>query len=437
MAVALLEDWCKGMDVDPQKALLIVGIPVHCNEVEIEETVKTGLHPLCEYRVAGKIFRREDNAKAVFIELVDVVNYATIPTHIKGNGGTWEVIVKPRNPDEEFLHKLNSFLKDEGRRMVDVAKTLGFGMMPVEEGVSPEAAGDPTPLSLQPLQENTWYRKLKVFSGTIYPGQNEEPFDVWLEQVTEIIRMWQVSQGEKRRRLLESLRGPALAIIRPLVANDNSMTVEQCLDTLNQIFGDKEDYRTSQFRFLQSSQKITEKMSAFLVRLEPLLQKAVQKSPMLIQNADMIRLKHVLSQVSMTPSLRGKLELLDKRGCPPCFLDFMKLVRDEEERENTILVMREKQRLEALARQRGGTRQSAGVSVHNTTTASQTVTFSESGTQTTHEMIPGTLKRRRTVLNGIIEEGQSEVTNQGPETVQPKIELGNGEGPGAVSHPKP
>ncbi|XP_048192334.1 paraneoplastic antigen-like protein 5 [Perognathus longimembris pacificus] len=436
MAVALLEDWCKGMDMDPQKALLIVGIPVQCSDMEIDETLKAGLHPLSEYRVAGRIFRREDNAKAVLIQLVDVVNYTTIPTHIAGNGGNWEVIVKPRNPDEEFFLKMNAFLKNEGRRMVDVAKTFGFGIIPME-GIKPEASGDSKALVLQPLQENTWYRKLKVFSGTVYPGQNEESFEVWIEQVTEIIRMWQVSDREKRRRLLESLQGPALAIMRALLASDNSMTVEQCLDTLNQIFGNKEDHKIAQFRFLQSSQRIKEKTSAFLLRLEPLLQKAVQKSPMLTQNADMIRLKHVLSRVSMTPSLRGKLELLDKRGCPPCFLDFMKLVRDEEEQENMIVAMREKQRLDALARQRAGNRQSAQVSVQKITTASQTVTVSDSGNQTAQQMVPVPLKRRRTMSNDIMEEGQREVTNQGTETIKIKNELGNEQGAGDVSHPKP
>ncbi|KAM4818272.1 paraneoplastic antigen-like protein 5 [Thomomys bottae] len=436
MALALLEDWCKGMEVDPQKALLIVGIPVHCTEVEIDETVKAGLQALGKYKVAGKIFRREDNAKAVFIELLDVINYTMIPTHIPGNGGTWEVVVKPRNSDEEFMRKLNAFLKEEGRKTVDVAKMLGIGIISMD-GTNLKATGDTRPLDLQPLLDNTWYRKLKVFSGTVYPGQQEEPFEVWIEQVTEIMHLWQVSQGEKRRRLIESLRGPALAIIRALVASDNSMTVEQCLHSLNLIFGNKEDARISQFRFLQSSPRITEKISSFLLRLEPLLQKAVQKSPVLTQNADMIRLKHVLSRVSMTPSLRGKLELLDQRGCPPCFLDFMKLVRDEEEHQNTITVMREKQRLDAWVRQGGANRQRVQVTVQKTTTASQTMSFTDSGTQSTQEIIPVPLKRRRIMNDSVMEEGQSEVTNQGADTIQAKIVSGNTLGAGAVSHPKP
>lgn len=60
------------------------------------------------------MFRREDHANGVFLELTDTINYATVPSRILGNGGTWEVVVKPRSPDEEFINKLKDFLKDEG-----------------------------------------------------------------------------------------------------------------------------------------------------------------------------------------------------------------------------------------------------------------------------------------------------------------------------------
>ena len=87
MAVALLDDWCKGMDLDPKKAVLVVGIPVQCSEVEIKDTLKEGLPPLCAHKVIGRMFRREDKAKAVLIELTEVVDYIMMPTHIPAAGG--------------------------------------------------------------------------------------------------------------------------------------------------------------------------------------------------------------------------------------------------------------------------------------------------------------------------------------------------------------
>lgn len=442
-AVALLEDWCKGMDVDPRKALLIVGIPVECSEAEIKETIKAGLHALCTYRVVGRMFRREDSAKAIFVELSDFVNFATIPSEIPGNGGAWEVVVKPRNPDDEFITRLSYFLKNEGRRMVDVPRVLGYST--VTEGVEPEGSSQHKPINWQPLKESMWYRKLKVFSGNTFPGPGEENFEAWLEQVTEIMKIWQVAEVEKRRRLLESLRGPALSIIRMLKAGNDSITVEQCLDALKQIFGNKEDFRTSQYRFLQSFQLSGEKMSLFLLRLEPLLQKAVQHNPMSMRSTDLIRLKHVLTRANMNTSLRGKLQLLDKRGCPPTFLELMKLTRDEEELEVTMAVMKEKQ----MNAEKGLRDYDSPVVAETTVPIPQV--FKQAGpcydnsTQTIQERAAPLLKRRRLSGHGNGEEVCDQATcpeaeNQPLPKESPQLaagELGNEAGAGAMSHPKP
>lgn len=112
--MTLLEDWCRGMDLDPRKALLIMGVPMECSEAEIKENLRRGLGSLCTYRVLGTMFRREGQAKAVFLDLTHTINYATVPSQILGKGGTWEVVVKPHSPDEEFINRLKDFLKDEG-----------------------------------------------------------------------------------------------------------------------------------------------------------------------------------------------------------------------------------------------------------------------------------------------------------------------------------
>ncbi|XP_077001274.1 paraneoplastic antigen-like protein 5 [Tamandua tetradactyla] len=443
MAVTLLEDWSKGMDLDPKKALLIVGIPLDCSESEIKETLQAGLQPLCSYTVLGRMFRREDNAKAVFVELTDTINYALIPSQIPGKGGAWEVVVKPRNPDDEFINKLNYFLKDEGRRMVDVAKTFGYSQL-----TAGPAEGAVTPLELPSLKESMWYRKLKTFSGNALPAPDEETFEVWLEQVTEMMQLWQVSEAEKRRRLLESLRGSALSIMRVLRANNEAMTVEQCLEALKQIFGNQEDSRTSQFRFLQTFPKAGEQVSAFLLRLEPLLQKAVQHSPMSFRSADMVRLKHVLTQATMSGALRGKLELLNQRGCPPTFLEFMKLVRDEEEWEATMSLTKEKQKQASKGRKASGRQVGGEGSTPPSHISTQTGPFSEDTTQIFQEGVPPALKRQRlSFCCGSGDEGQDQAAGPGaddqfpfPATQRQQSaveESGNGVGAGAMSHPKP
>lgn len=443
MALTLLEDWCKGMDLDPRKALLIVGIPVECTENEIKETIRAGLQPVCPYRVLGRMFRREDNAKAVFIELGDTVNYAKTPNQIPGKGGAWEVVVKPRNPDDEFINRLSYFLKGEGRKMADVASALGYA--PLTEDQEPGDAPLDKPTDLQLQKESMWYRKIKMFSGNVFAGPGEENFEAWLEQVTEVMQVWQVCEAEKIRRLLESLRGPALSIMRVLRANNDSMTAEQCLDTLKQIFGSKEDCRTSQFKFLQTVQKIGEKISAFLVRLEPLLQKALQHSPTSARSTDMIRLKHVLSRTNLSGTLRGKLELLDQRGCPPTFLELMKLVRDEEEWEVTMAVLKQKQKPAGRGRRPSSRQMLEEVSDSAPQVPQQGVQYCDSSTQTTQEGTGTVSFRRRKVPRcNSEEESQSLITGikaepQSPERERPQLEgeSGNEAGAGGMSHPEP
>ena len=158
-----------------------------------------------------------------------------------------------RSPDEEFINRLKYFLKDESRRMVDVAKTLQYSTH--SEGAEPEGIAQVRQPVLQPLKESLWYRKLKTFSGNTLPGPGEESFETRLEQMTEMMQLWQVSETEKLRHLLESLYGPAQSIMQVLRVSNDSMTVEECLEALKQIFEDKEAHRTLQFKLAQTFQK--------------------------------------------------------------------------------------------------------------------------------------------------------------------------------------
>ncbi|EDL26553.1 paraneoplastic antigen-like protein 5 isoform X1 [Mus musculus] len=433
MAVALLDDWCKGMDLDPKKAVLIVGIPVQYTEAAINDALKEGLPPLCAYKVIGRMFRREDEAKAVLIELPEVVDYTMMPTHIPAEGGAWEVVVKPRSPDDEFMNKLIYFLRDEGRRIVDVAKALGFSTVPTGK-IELKNLDQDKPKGLKSLCNNsTCYKKLKVFSGSPFPGPGEESFETWLEEVTELMQLWQVSEREKKQCLLESLRGSALSIMQALWTSNDSLTVEQCLKALKHIFGNKEDSKVLQFRFLQSSQKPAEKVSDYLLRLEPLLQKAVQQSPLSAHSADSIRLKHVLSQVSMTTGLRGKLSLLDQQGCPPTFLELMKLTRDEEEWESTVVVEEQEQ-----------VRRDSSACEAANEVVTQAEDSREVSTQTTGEEMTSVKRRRLLWRHSAGEEGQRKESGfwaeSEPDEQKPYVraqESGNERGAWAVSHPNP
>lgn len=116
MALALLEDWCRIMSVDDQKSLMVLGIPVDCDEAEIQGVLQETLKSLGRYRLLGKIFRKQDNANAVLLELMEDTDVSVIPSEVQGKGGVWKVIFKTPNQDTEFLERLNLFLEKRGRQ---------------------------------------------------------------------------------------------------------------------------------------------------------------------------------------------------------------------------------------------------------------------------------------------------------------------------------
>lgn len=130
MTMTLLEDWCRGMDVDIHRALLVTGIPQDCGPEEMEETLSRVLSPLGPYRVLNKIFVREENAKAALLEVGEGVSLRAVPREFPGRGGAWRVVCRNPTQDAEFLKNLNEFLDAEGRTWEDVVRLLHLNDAP-------------------------------------------------------------------------------------------------------------------------------------------------------------------------------------------------------------------------------------------------------------------------------------------------------------------
>lgn len=147
----LLEDWCRGMEVDIHRSLLVTGIPEDCGQAEIEETLNGVLSPLGPYRVLNKIFLREENVKAALIEVSEGVNLSAIPREFPGRGGAWRVACRDPTQDAEFLKNLNEFLDAEGRTWEDVVRLLQLN--------------HPSPSQNQPSEN--WAETLGVLLGAV------------------------------------------------------------------------------------------------------------------------------------------------------------------------------------------------------------------------------------------------------------------------------
>ncbi|CAO2587186.1 Modulator of apoptosis 1 [Lemmus lemmus] len=335
MTLRLLEDWCRGMDMNPRKALLVAGIPLTCGVAEIEEALQAGLAPLGEHRLLGRMFRRDENKNVALVGLTVETSSALVPKEIPGKGGVWRVIFKPPDVDNEFLCRLNEFLKGEGMTMGEMTRVLGNRNDPLslDQGMVPVMRA---PMLAQAL-EYLKYKKLSVFSGRDPPGPGEEEFESWMFHTSQVMKTWQVSDVEKRRRLIESLRGPAFEIIRALKINNPFITVAECLETLETIYGVIDNPRSLQVKYLTTYQKTDEKLSAYVLRLEPLLQKLVQKGAIEKEVVNQARLDQIVAG-AVQKTVRRELGL-PEGGPAPDLLQLLTLIKDKEaeEEEDEVL----------------------------------------------------------------------------------------------------
>lgn len=82
------------MSVDDQKSLMVMGILVDCDEVEIQEVFQEILKFLGRYRLFGKIFRKQENVNVVLLEFMEDIDVLVIFSEVQGRGGIWKVIFK-------------------------------------------------------------------------------------------------------------------------------------------------------------------------------------------------------------------------------------------------------------------------------------------------------------------------------------------------------
>ncbi|KAM9181130.1 paraneoplastic antigen-like protein 6A [Dugong dugon] len=331
MAVAMLRDWCRWMGVSARRGLLVLGIPEDCEEAEVHEALEAALWPLGRFSVLGRVLREEDNAAAALVELAQEVDYALVPREVPGSGGPWRVVCVPRCSGEEVLGRVFHFLEQQGQTVESVAGALGLGLRRVCWLRSVSQA-------VQPWVETVRYQRLGVFSGRQEPGPGEEPFEAWLDHASDMLHVWQaVSERERRRRLLEGLRGTALQLVRGLLAENPARTAQECLAALVQVFGDTDSVAATRLRCLTAQQRRGERLSAFVLRLEVLLQKAIEKGALARALADHLRLRQVLTKATLVEPLDEALRKLRLVGRAPSFLEMLGLVRESESWEAILL----------------------------------------------------------------------------------------------------
>uniref|UniRef100_A0A672HLD9 Uncharacterized protein n=1 Tax=Salarias fasciatus TaxID=181472 RepID=A0A672HLD9_SALFA len=337
---AELKRWCRGEGLEEAKALMVL-VPEDVEVADIEETLHT-IKCLGRVRVRGRLFHTSLSRLMVLCECKEDVPKDNAPKEVLNlnSGESWQIITlsEPTTTDD-FTMKLRTLLNAEGKTLEDLQGLLPT-TRPPQSSHPPanstesilQAVGDLLEKMHKPQTEGG-YRRLRLFSGNLPVPPNEETFEHWLEQAWLMVEESDCSDKEKRRRLMESLKGPALEMAQSVRDSDSEASPAEYLEALESAFGSAESGDDLYFAFRLMQQQPSEKLSDFLRRLERALTKVIQRGGFPALGKDKARLEQLLRGAVASDLMLIQLRLRERKSSPPTFLQLLSEIRTEEEYE--------------------------------------------------------------------------------------------------------
>ncbi|KAI3354870.1 hypothetical protein L3Q82_004668 [Scortum barcoo] len=321
--------------LDETHALMTI-VPEDVEIGEVEETLAS-IKSLGRVRVRGRNFNARLNRRMVLCESRETVREKSVPTEVVpiDGGEAWPVIIigDTEAAAEEFNSKLRGLLQAEGKTIEDLKSLLpsAFRSTSSTESIL-HAVGDLLDKTTKPADGGN-YGRLRMFSGALPTPPGEEPFDHWLEQAWLMVEETNCSDREKRRRLVGSVKGPALEIVKALRHGNPEASPKECLEALESAFGSAESGEDLYFAFRLMQQQTGEKLSDFLRRLERSLSKVIQRGGLPASHMNTARLEQLLRGAVASDLMLIQLRLRERRAAPPNFLQLLTEIRAEEEYE--------------------------------------------------------------------------------------------------------
>uniref|UniRef100_A0A3B4V279 Uncharacterized protein n=1 Tax=Seriola dumerili TaxID=41447 RepID=A0A3B4V279_SERDU len=340
MLLAELRKWCEDVQVDPANALILSNVPTEAVVADITESLEA-VKVLGRVRYKSKQLVSQLQQDMILCECQNPVDPKTAPPEIYPlNGGTpWKVTLLTRATSlpDDFTHKVLNLLQSEGKSLND--------LQPLFEQSTPTQS-DPTSIiravgkllekTMRPPQEDNAFRRLHVFSGVMPTPAGEETLENWLEQAQLMLDECDGSGKEKKKRIVESVKGPAFEIIQAVRCNDADARPEDYLAALENAFGITKSGEDFYFAFRSMQQKSGERLSDYLRRLEKALSKAVQKGGLSPTSRDRARVEQLLrGAASESDILLLQLRLKERLRNPPSFMELLSEIRVEEDQKVT------------------------------------------------------------------------------------------------------
>ncbi|XP_040207581.1 paraneoplastic antigen Ma2 homolog [Rana temporaria] len=173
------------------------------------------------------------------------------------------------------------------------------------------------------------YRKLRVFSGRQPVPSAEDGFEEWLDCATQALEEWEVPKAQKKQRVTESLKGPALEIKRNLKLSKKNYTAQDYLSALQDVYGRTEKATELLYQLEHCYQKEREKMSEFIRRLDRIIYQILLKKVMDLKKVDEVLTEQVIRSAQPLDPIALVLRTLPA-GSVLEYPDLIWLVREEE-----------------------------------------------------------------------------------------------------------
>ncbi|KAI7789603.1 paraneoplastic antigen Ma1 homolog [Triplophysa rosa] len=336
-----LANWCKDVGLFETHAVMLFNVPADTEVAVIEDVMQT-VKALGKVRVRDTREGPTSHAMLVLCECKQAVDSTRVPLEVTPNetGEPWTVVVvsaketSPETTSEGFTEKLTKFLMAEGKSLTDVQAL--FTTRSSADG-SPEsiirAVGEILEKTVKHPGDSSTYRRLRTLSATVPTPMGEESMENWMEQARQMITECECSEKEKRRRIIESVKGPALEIIRAVRFSNPEASAVQYLEALESTFGSSESGEDLYFKFRLMRQNAGEALSEFLRRIDKALNKVVERDGLSFSLVDKVRVEQLIRDAVHSDMLLLQLGLRERKNRPPTFLSLLKEIREAEENE--------------------------------------------------------------------------------------------------------
>ncbi|OCT80040.1 hypothetical protein XELAEV_18026859mg, partial [Xenopus laevis] len=183
---------------------------------------------------------------------------------------------------------------------------------------------------LTQLAWNGNFKRLKVFSGTNPVPSGEESFESWRDSTVVSVRDWTGPETTMRRKILESLRSPAVDVVKSYMVGHPDATSGDLIEVLEVTFGPVESATEMLYRFHSTVQKEKEDLSAYLVRLEQGLRLLVSRGAITDDEMDSMRIRQLKRGTLNSDPVAMTIRAHYQDKLPPGYIALMERVRREE-----------------------------------------------------------------------------------------------------------